>query len=171
MAEPARDIKQGALDEVMGWMEGRFDGSIGSVAVAASRMVVKKGYISGGLWDEIGARTLHTIFRERMTAKRRRGLSLRTREGEATSRTDEEIAALEKSFPFYINERWYQLFDMTKEDVEQVAAYYADLAAGNAFECDFLTAVADELSEGELVRDKFNYEGLLKIREEVARRK
>lgn len=168
MGEAVKKIEREALTEIMDWMDERFDDNIGSVAVAAAEMAVKQGYVSGVLWEEIGARTLHMIFRERMTTKRRGVLSLRTTEAQPVSRTGEEVALLEKSFPFYIDGKWYQLFDMVKEEVERVAMQYAELAAGNAFESNFLRAVACELNEGEKVRDKFNYDGIMKIRKEVA---
>ena len=161
--------KEKVLDNVMAWMEERFEHDMGSVSREAAQMASEQGLVSGPLWDEIGGKILRSIFRERITSKRRQGLSLKTKEPKEGSRTIEEMEQAECSFPYYVNGKWYQLFDLNKVEVEQVASHYNGLSQAHNFEFMFLSAVAEELGESQLVRDVFNIDGLKELRREVAR--
>ena len=60
-----------AVDKLMQYMEWVDPNDIEHVATHTAKMAVSKGYVSGELWDEIGAKTLHNLFWERMTVKKR----------------------------------------------------------------------------------------------------
>ncbi len=173
MAVTAKRLDQkNTLDDVLDWMEDNFNGDLVSVSVAAADMVKKKRLATGPIWDEIGVRVLHHTYKvQRIHRPRHKATRLRSGGGGSGSggsgsglgSGDSESRAI----MYYIDGKYYNLYDLTTAEINEIAAYYDTVAKGNAFERDFLLSVADRLSGDQVVGDVFDEEGLRELRREI----
>ena len=152
--------EKSCLEDVLDWMEGQFDGDLTTTAVAAFGMVKASNMVSGPLWNEVGVRILHHLYKINRIQRPRH---------DATRLTgDDDDNPMENKVIMYYNKgRYYNLLDMTAKEVKEVAGYYDSLVKGNAYERDFLLSVADRLAEGQVVGDVFNEDGLRELRREI----
>jgi hypothetical protein len=161
----AERIHKGILNELLDWMDSRFDGDLPTVAIAAAEKAKHEGLISGLLWDEIGARTLHQIYRlQRIALPRRQATRLIDDDKESEGA---DVINSGRLILYYIGGRYYNLLDMTVDELKEVAAYYEKLSKSNGFERDYLLSIAGSLKKNQIVRDVFNVESLKELRREI----
>ncbi len=151
------------LNDVLDWMETQFEGSILPVAIAAANRARADGLISGPLWEEIGSGVLHHLYKiKRIHRPRHDAVRLTVIKGR-----EYRIKRENRAIMYYIDGRYYNLFDLTAKEVKEIAKHYDTLAKGNAYERDFLLSVADRLKGKQVVGEVFNEEGLRELRREI----
>jgi hypothetical protein len=159
------------LNDVLDWMDERFDGNLHETAKAAAEMVVAEGYISGPLWYELGVGTLHRIYKmQRITAPRQRLFTVGgQKDDEGDTQKDAEIINNAKLSYVPGLKQYFNIFDLYKEDIEQIAAHYASLEDSNGFERRYYEAVGRKLKDKQQVKDAFTYDSLMELRSEIAK--
>lgn len=155
-------LRTNTLNDLLDWMDEKFEGDLPSIAVAAAEKAKQEGLVSGPLWDEIGSRTLHQVYRlQRIGAGRRQMTRLSVVE------YDEQPISGNRAILYYIGGRYYNLLDMTIPELEEVAAHYNRLVESNGFERDYLMTIAGNLSEGQFVKDVFDVDSLKELRRDM----
>jgi len=151
------------LEMVLDWMDESFDGNLPQAATLAAEKAQKARLISGPLWDEIGEQVLSQLYRlRRIHTQRRTAIKAQPKEEKADPSPDVY------SVWHYVGGRYYFFGDMTKQDCQEVAAYYDSLSRANGLERDFLLQIADGLNDKQMVRDRYTPEEILKMREGLA---
>ncbi len=153
--------QESMLEEVLDYMDACFDGDLTTTAVSAVEYAGTNELIFGPLWDEIGVQVLKQIYRVRRIARSK---------GQIRKTADpvvEDREGMAKAMWYNIDGRYYNLFDLVKKEVEEIAEYYAGQAASYAFEETFLLKVANNLKKNQKVGDVFDLEGLRELRKKV----
>lgn len=153
------------LEMVLDWMDESFDGNLPQAATLAAEKAQKARLIRGPLWDEIGEQVLSQLYRlRRIHTQRRTAIKAQPKEEKADPSPDVY------SVWHYVGGRYYFFGDMTKQDCQEVAAYYHALSRSNAFERDFLLEIAQGMEGAQRVRDRYLPDEILKIRNGLAGR-
>ena len=155
------------LTEVLDYMDKLFkdfNGDLNEAARGTAKFVKENSLASGPLWDEIGVQILKQIYRVQRIAPAKASVRKQPKIERFTS--GQTTAAM--NLPYNIGGRYYNLFDLTKPEVEEIAEYYANQSASYEFEYRFLEEVANSLKEGQRVRDVFDMEGLRELRKKLA---
>lgn len=153
------------LDKVLDWMEESFDGNLQEAAALGAEKARKARLIRGPLWDEIGEQVLSQLYRlRRIHTQRRTAIKAQPKEEKADPSPDVY------SVWHYVGGRYYFFGDMTKQDCQEVAAYYDSLSRANGLERDFLLEIAQGMEGAQRVRDRYLPDELLKIRNGLAGR-
>jgi len=159
-------IKTSSLEEILDFMEEGFDGDLDTISKQASQKAEAEGMIYGPLWEEIGSQTMKHLFKMRRLHPGRRSISRLTEQQE-----NKDVPAYENknTMAWWVSLRgkWYNLLDLYKEDVEELASCYDKLAKTNGFERDFYSKVASKLENGQPVGQIFDIEALKELRKEV----
>jgi len=153
------------LEEIMDFMEENFNGNLQEVSIMAYEKVKEKGLINGPLWEEIGTQTMKELFKKRRLHPGRRSVSRRSEQKDAPESKARNGNAM--AWWVSIDGKWYNLLDLYKEDVEELACCYDKLAKTNGFERDFYLEVASRLKSGQMVKDVFDYTSLKELRKKV----
>lgn len=163
---------QSMLTEVLEYMkklfEEDFNGDLNEVAREAAKFVKENSLASGPLWDEIGVRVLKQLYRVQIIGAAKASIRKRPKVEHFADIPAENQEGKAMNLPYNIGGRYYNLFDLTKPEVEEIAEYYANQSASYEFEYRFLEEVASSLGEGQRVRDVFDIEGLRQLRKKLA---
>ena len=153
---------QSVLTEILDYMDEHFSGDLTVTAGAAAEYARNHGLAQGPLWDEIGVQVLKQVYRVQRIATSKACVRKASKmDGIAGSNTDA------RAMWYNISGRYYNLFDLTKPEVEEVAEYYSTQAASYEFEQQFLEKVARSLKKGQKVRDVFDMDGLRELRKKL----
>lgn len=152
-----------ALTEVLDFMESEFTGDLDETARHAAEFAKAKGMASGPLWDEIGVQVLKQVYRVQRIATSKANVRKHSKVGEFTERCKEEI----KAMWYNVGGSYYNLFDLTKPEVEKIAEYYSNQAASYNFECQFLKKLAGSLKKNQQVGDVYDMDGLRELRKKL----
>ena len=178
--------KRKALDDIMDFMDKHFTGNLTDTARSAAEKAVKDGIISGPLWDEIGIAALAQIYRVRRirTSKRfEEGEGQYSCEahrpsaqpasktlgegGQRTVETHKAYASHNSPKWYHLDGKYYDLYNMTKKEVEAVAAYYGGMSETYSYEKEYLMKIASQLKGKQKVKDVFDEAKLRELRVKV----
>jgi len=189
--------KREALEEVLDYMDKHFkEGDLLKTAQMATEWAKQQKLVSGPLWDEVGCRVLKDAYRmQRLIPDRnkiknvggRRGHYSHESHGSLAPSTPKKIdknigsggghdncethsvpaPTSPRSLMYYIEGRYYDLMNLTKNEVKKIASHYDKLAKTNGFERDFLLKVANKLKGKQVVKDVFDIDSLRELRRKV----
>ena len=183
MATAVKLEKRKALDDIMDFMDKHFTGNLTDTARNAAEKAVKDGIISGPLWDEIGIAALAQIYRVRRIRTSKRfeegeghdKLEDQNAHAQPTSKTSGEgghpgceahIRHASHNSPkwYHLDGKYYDLYNMTKKEVEAVADYYGGMSETYSYEKEYLMKIASQLKDKQKVKDVFDEAKLRELR-------
>jgi len=146
------------LQSIIDWMDENFT-DLNETAAAAAEKARRDGLVSGPLWNEIGAGTLRRIYKLRMNSARQNVVNLTSGRQKPVDNQNrpqnmDKVARGKLWFVPGLNE-YFNIFDLTKKDLLDIADHYRKAMAG-------------QLKASQTVGDVFNWQGIEKIREEIA---
>ena len=158
------------LKDLLDWMDDNFNGSLTELRKKAVKKAKAEELISGPLWDEIGEWTLHKLYRHHRIIPRRnqtvKGQEQEIVMNEATAddTTKKSMKTTNRVKLYPIDGEYYDLLNLTKEQVLRIAEKYDKLAKSNAYERNFLTEIAGNLKEGQQVKEVYSIEDIRELR-------
>jgi hypothetical protein len=182
--------EKSCFDNVLEWMQSKFDGDVDKLTSEAMKHVKKQKYALGPLWNEIGERALRIFFMERLRLKRNFGadsniivnthispvsvpsIEQKDGEGDARGRIDNQMIFANPSpnsvyLEWYPNPReqnsWINLGDMTKEDCLLLSHDYKERARANQGKGIFFAELAAKLNSIQKVKDAVSEDEIKQI--------
>ena len=164
-----------ALNNLLNWMDGNFNGDLEELKTKAFEKTKEEGMIEE-LWDEVGKQCIgHLYGSYRIRPNRNKSLKsnnvetdnyiTKKQRQEMNDKHNNKVTVYDKlSQPYYVNDHYIDILNMTKEDCLIVASDYNERVMSNAFERDFFLNVADNLRDEQKVKDKFTLAELRNLR-------
>ena len=157
------------LEKVLNYMEDNFEGDLDEIVEDGIEKIELEGWVQE-VWNEVKHNIIRSKFRKKKLAGKRRKTLHRKDET-----TDEEnvnkvvqVNYEAQTMPYPYNGKWYDLMNLTKQEIIEISDEYDERAKSNAFERDFLQEIAYRLDDYEQqVKEKFDYKDIRELRSEI----
>ena len=152
------------LEKVLNYMEDNFEGNLDEIVEEGIEKIELEGW-ELEMWDETKHKIIRTEFRnKKLSGKRRKTLQGKDENINKSVQANYEA----QTMPYPYNGKWYDLMNLTKQEIIEISEEYDERAKSNAFERNFLQEIAYRLDDYEQqVKEKFNYEDIRELRSEI----
>lgn len=150
-------------------MEDNFEGSLDEIVEDGIEKIEAEGW-DQEVWDEVKHNIIRTKFRkQKLSGKRRKTLKRKKEDVDEENASNlVQVNYEAQTMPYPYNGKWYDLMNLTKQEIIEISEEYDDRAKSNAFERDFLKEIAYRLDDYEQqVKEKFDYGDIRELRSEI----
>jgi hypothetical protein len=166
-------VKYAIRDDVLAWMDERFDGDLDDTVEKAVKHVRRQRLIEGPLWDEIAAFALRVMFRNRLLNAHQHLNKYPVSALPEEERPAALIVAEVGSFATWFHVeggRRVNLGDLTKADCWLIAAAHDKTARTAVVRREVFVAIAEALKPKQTIRQRFSEDELQAFTRTVTKR-